>query len=127
MILKAYGIGAGAEVIVPGNSFVATYLAVSRVGATVVPVDPDEKTFNIDPDEIRSAVTENSRAIIPVHLFGQPADMDAIREIAVKHDLRVIEDAAQAHGASFRGASSRKPGRRGSFQFLPDQESRGVR
>ncbi|EEF26990.1 Erythromycin biosynthesis sensory transduction protein eryC1, putative, partial [Ricinus communis] len=103
LILRAYDIGVGDEVIVPSNTFIATWLAVSHAGAHVVPVEPDERTFNLDPDRIEAAITPRTRAIIPVHLYGQPADMDAIHAIAERHGLRVIEDAAQGHGASYRG------------------------
>ena len=101
LILRAMGIGSGDEVIVPANTYIATWLAVSYCGATVVPVEPDEQTCNIDPDLIESAITENTRAILPVHLYGQPADMDPINAIAKKYNLKVIEDAAQAHGAIY--------------------------
>ena len=101
LILRAMGIGSGDEVIVPANTYIATWLAVSYCGATVVPVEPDEQTCNIDPNLIESAITENTRAILPVHLYGQPADMDPINAIAKRHNLRVIEDAAQAHGAIY--------------------------
>jgi dTDP-4-amino-4,6-dideoxygalactose transaminase len=101
--LEALEIGPGAEVIVPSNTYIATWLAVTQVGATVVPVEPNDATFNIDPDRIEDAITPRTRAILPVHLFGQPADLEAIRDIARRHSLRIIEDAAQAHGARQRG------------------------
>lgn len=101
--LEALDIGPGAEVIVPSNTYIATWLAVTQVGATVVPVEPDPATFNIDPARIEDAITPRTRAILPVHLYGQPADVDAIHDIARRHSLRVIEDAAQAHGARVRG------------------------
>src|SRR6185503_16783686 len=99
LILRAYEIGAGDEVIVPANTYIATWLAVSNSGATVVPVEPDERTFNLDPRRIETAITSKTRAILPVHLYGQPAEMDAINEVARRHGLKVIEDAAQAHGS----------------------------
>jgi len=107
LILRAMGIGPGDEVIVPANTYIATWLAVSYSGATVVPVEPDEQTYNIDPDLIESAITEHTRALLPVHLYGQPADMDPINAIAKKYNLKVIEDAAQAHGAIYY--SGQKP------------------
>lgn len=101
--LMALGVGEGDEVIVPGNTFIATCLAVSQVGALPVPVEPDPATHNIDPARIEERITPRTRAIIPVHLYGRPADLDAIAEIAQRHGLRVVEDAAQAHGATHRG------------------------
>ena len=101
--LEALDVGPGAEVIVPSNTYIATWLAVTQIGATVVPVEPDAATFNIDPNRIEDAITPRTRAILPVHLFGQPADLGAIRDIAQRHSLRVVEDAAQAHGARYRG------------------------
>jgi dTDP-4-amino-4,6-dideoxygalactose transaminase len=101
--LRALDIGQGDEVIVPSNTYIATWLAVSGVGAMSVPVEPDPATYNIDPSLIEAAITPRTRAIIPVHLYGQPADMDSILKIAHRHGLRVIEDAAQAHGARYKG------------------------
>lgn len=101
--LLAVGIGPGDEIIVPSNTFIATWLAVTDVGAIPVPVEPAQSTYNIDPFRIEEAVTPRTKAIIPVHLYGQPADLDPIHEIATRHGLRVIEDAAQAHGARYRG------------------------
>ena len=105
LILMAYGIGPGDEVIVPSNTFIATWLAVSRVGATPVPVEPDVCTYNINPDKIAEAITPRTRAIIPVHLYGQPANMDAIKKAALsaKGRIWIIEDSAQAQGASYNG------------------------
>lgn len=101
--LEAMGIGRGDEVIVPSHTYIATWLAVSQVGATPVPVEPAPGLFNIDPARIEDAITPATRAIIPVHLYGQPADMDPILDIARRHELRVIEDGAQAQGARYRG------------------------
>lgn len=101
--LRAMGIGPGDEVIVPSNTYIATWLAVTYAGATVVPVEPDPATYNIDPARIEAAITPRTRAILPVHLYGQPADMDPIVEIARRHGLRVLDDAAQVHGAHYRG------------------------
>lgn len=103
LLLLAHGIGPGDEVIVPSSTFVATWLAVTQAGATIVPVEPDIETHNLDPSRIAAAVTSRTRAIMPVHLYGQPADMDPINEIAAQHDLIVIEDAAQAQGARYNG------------------------
>jgi len=103
LALRALDIGPGDEVIVPSNTYIATWLAVSGVGATPVPVEPDQATHNIDPARIEAAITSRTRALLPVHLYGQPADMDLILDIAKRHGLRVIEDAAQAHGARYKG------------------------
>lgn len=103
LILRACEIGHGDEVIVPSHTFIATWLAVSEAGATPVPVEPNPATFNIDAARIERAITPRTKAIMPVHLYGQPADMDSINCIARKHGLRVIEDNAQAHGARYKG------------------------
>lgn len=103
LALKALGIGAGDEVITASNSYIATLLAISMAGATPVLVEPDPGTYNLDPTRIEAAITPRTRAILPTHLYGQPADMDAIRAIARRHGLKVIEDAAQAHGARLAG------------------------
>lgn len=103
LALRALGIGPGDEVIVPANTYIATWLAVSAVGATPVPVEPNALTYNIDPALIETAITSNTRAVLPVHLYGQPVDLDPILSIARRHGLRVIEDAAQAHGAMYKG------------------------
>ena len=99
LCLKAYGIGHGDEVIVPSNTFIATWLSVTESGAIPVPVEPDINTHNINPELIQRAITSRTRAIIPVHLYGQPADMDEINKVAVNNGLIVIEDAARAQGA----------------------------
>lgn len=119
LILRAYDIGPGDEVIVPSNTFIATWLAVSQVGAQPIPVEPDCRTYNIDPALIEAAITPRTRAIIPVHLYGQPADMGPIMEIAQRHSLRVIEDAAQAHGARYRGGRAGSLGDAAGFSFYP--------
>ena len=103
LALRALGVRAGDEVIVPSNTYIATWLAVTRVGAIVVPVEPDANTFNIDPSRVEAAVTPRTRAIIAVHLYGQPADMAALRSVASRRGLWLIEDAAQAHGATYQG------------------------
>jgi len=115
--LAAAGIGPGDEVIVPPVSFIATATAVLRVGATPVFVDIDGPTCNIDPAKIKAAITEKTRAVIPVHFAGQPADMDEIMNIAHEHDLFVIEDCAHAHGAAWRGKKIGSFGDFGSFSF----------
>ena len=119
LILRAYNIGAGHEVIIPANTYIATWLAVSYAGATVVPLEPDIHTYNLDPRRIESAITERTRAIMPVHLYGQPAKMDAILEIARKYKLKVIEDAAQAHGAFFYGRPAGTLGDAAAWSFYP--------
>lgn len=119
LILRAYGIGADDEVIVPSNTYIATWLAASYAGATPVPVEPDERTYNLDPARIEAAITPQTRAIIAVHLYGQPADMDAINIVAKKHNLKVIEDAAQAHGARYKGRRVGSLGDAAGFSFYP--------
>lgn len=119
LILRAMEIGPGDEVIVPANTFIATWLAVSYAGAVPVPVEPLESTYNMDPARIEEAITPRTRAVIAVHLYGQPADMDPIREIARAHNLRVIEDAAQAHGARYKGRRTGSLGDAAGFSFYP--------
>lgn len=119
LILRAFGIGAGDEVIVPSNTYIATWLAVSYAGATPVPVEPDTRTYNLDPARIEAAITPRTRAIIAVHLYGQPADMDAINAVAKKRGLKVIEDAAQAHGARYKGRRVGSLGDAAGFSFYP--------
>ncbi|HEX6489380.1 MAG TPA: DegT/DnrJ/EryC1/StrS family aminotransferase [Candidatus Dormibacteraeota bacterium] len=99
LTLRAIGVGPGQEVLVPANTFIATWLAVSRCGATPVPVEPDPSTYNIDPQRLEQALTDRTAAVIAVHLYGQPADMERINAIAARRGVPVIEDAAQAHGA----------------------------
>ncbi|HEY8597575.1 MAG TPA: DegT/DnrJ/EryC1/StrS family aminotransferase [Thermomicrobiales bacterium] len=101
--LRALGVGVGDEVIVPSNTYIATWLAVSYAGATPVPVEPDPGTYNLDPSRIEAAITPRTKAILPVHLYGQPADMDSITAIARRHNLYTLDDAAQVHGARYRG------------------------
>ncbi len=105
--------------IVPSHTFIATWLGVSFAGATPIPVEPDERTYNIDPAHIEAAITPRTKAIIAVHLYGQPADMDPIREIAARHGLKVIEDAAQAHGAIYKGRKVGSLGDAAAFSFYP--------
>ena len=103
----------------PSNTYIATWLAASYAGATPVPVEPDERTYNIDPMRIEAAITPHTKAIIAVHLYGQPADMDAINAIAKQHNLKVIEDAAQAHGARYKGRRVGTLGDAAGFSFYP--------
>lgn len=117
--LRALGVGPGDEVIVPSQTFVATWLAVSHVGATPVEVDVQADTVLIDCDKIEEAITSRTRAIVPVHLFGQAADMGKIMEIAARHGLYVVEDAAQAHGARYKGARVGTFGDLAAFSFYP--------
>lgn len=119
LIFRAYGIGPGDEVIVPAHTFIATWLAVSHAGATPVPVEPDIRTYNIDPTLIEEKITPRTKAIIAVHLYGLCADMDPIREIAARHGLKVIEDAAQAHGAIYGGKKAGNLGDAAGFSFYP--------
>lgn len=119
LILRAAGIGKGDEVIVPANTYIATWLAVSYAGARPVPVEPDERTYNIDPKRIEDAISSRTKAIIPVHLYGQPAEMAAINKVAERYGLKVIEDAAQAHGARYRGRRVGALGLAGGFSFYP--------
>lgn len=103
LALLALGVGPGDEVVVPSNTYIATWLAVSQCGARPVPVEPVEATYNLDPSRIEAAITSRTKVILPVHLYGQPADMDPIREIAVRHGLKVLDDCAQAHAALYKG------------------------
>lgn len=117
--LKAFDIGPGDEVIVPSNTYIATWLAVSYAGATPVPVEPDRRTYNLDPERVAAAITPRTRAIMPVHLYGQPADMDPIMALARLHGLKVLEDAAQAHGALYKGRRVGALGDAAGFSFYP--------
>jgi len=119
LVLRAWDIGAGDEVIVPSNTYIATWLAISYAGATPVPVEPDERTYNIDPERIGAAITPRTKAILPVHLYGQPADMDAIMAVARAHGLKVLEDCAQAHGATVRGRNVGAIGDAAAWSFYP--------
>lgn len=103
LALRALDVGPGDEVIVPSNTYIATWLAVTTLGARPVPVEPDPDTYNINPERIAEAITPATKAILPVHLYGQPADLDPILDLARQHGLSVVEDAAQAHGARYRG------------------------
>jgi len=119
LILRAYGIGEGDEVIVPSHTYIATWLAVSYAGAKPVPVESHEQTYNINLDLIEAAINQNTKAIIAVHLYGQCADMDPIMAIAEKHGLKLIEDAAQAHGAHYKGRKAGSLGHAAGLSFYP--------
>lgn len=119
IILRAMGIGKGDEVIIPSNTFIATALAVSYVGATPILVEPDINTYTIDSKLIDEKVTVRTKAIIPVHLYGRVADMDEINKVAKKYSLKVIEDAAQAHGALYKGKKAGSLGDAAGFSFYP--------
>ena len=119
--LKAMEVGPGDEVIVPANTYIATWLAVSQTGATPVPVEPNPATYNIDPTQIMAALSKRTKAIIPVHLYGQPADLDPILDIARGNGLRVLEDAAQAHGARYKGKRIGTHGDVVAWSFYPNK------
>ncbi len=119
LALLALGVGPGDEVIVPSNTYIATWLAVSQCGATPIPVEPDAATYNIDPARIEAAITPRTKVILPVHLYGQPADMDPILAIARKHGLKVLEDGAQAHGARYKGKRIGAHGDVVAWSFYP--------
>ncbi|MBO6206147.1 MAG: DegT/DnrJ/EryC1/StrS family aminotransferase [Lachnospiraceae bacterium] len=119
LALKALGIGEGDEVIVPSNTYIATALAVTYVGATPVFSEPRIETFNINPELIEAVITERTKAIMPVHLYGQACEMDSIMEIARKHNLKVVEDCAQAHGATYKGQKVGTFGDAAGFSFYP--------
>jgi dTDP-4-amino-4,6-dideoxygalactose transaminase len=117
--LKAMGIGPGDEVIVPSNTFIATVLAVTYTGAKPVLVEPDIRTFNLNPALIEAAINEKTKAIIPVHLYGQACDMDPVMELAGQYGLKVVEDCAQAHGATYKGQRVGTFGDTACFSFYP--------
>ncbi|HVY19588.1 MAG TPA: DegT/DnrJ/EryC1/StrS family aminotransferase [Bauldia sp.] len=119
LTLRAMDIGPGDEVIVPAHTFVATWLAVSHVGAKPVPVEPVASTFNLDPDRLEEAITPRTKAVIPVHLYGQPADMDAIVSVARSRGIKVLSDGAQAHGARYRGKPVATWGDATAWSFYP--------
>lgn len=119
LALRAMDVGPGDEVIVPSNTYIATWLAVSQCGATPVPVEPIEATYNIDPARIEAAITPRTKVILPVHLYGQPADLDPILALARRHGLRVLEDAAQAHGSRYKGRRIGAHGDAVAWSFYP--------
>lgn len=119
LILRGLGVGPGDEVIVPSNTYIATWLAVSYAGAKPVPVEPDPDTHNLDPERVHDAITPRTKAMIPVHLYGQCADMDPLRDLAARYGLKVIEDAAQAHGAQYKGSRAGSLSDAAAFSFYP--------
>jgi dTDP-4-amino-4,6-dideoxygalactose transaminase len=119
LALLAAGVGPGDEVLVPGNTFIATWLAVSQAGARPVAVEPDESTFNLDPARMEAAITKRTRAVVPVHLYGLPADMKPILAIAERYGLFVLEDAAQAHGARYHGRRAGALANAAAWSFYP--------
>ncbi len=119
LALRAMDVGPGDEVIVPSNTFIATWLAVSECGATPVPVEPDMMAYNLDPLKLEEAITPKTKAIIPVHLYGHPADLDPILSIAQKYNLWVLEDAAQAHGARYKSKRIGGHGDAAAWSFYP--------
>lgn len=121
LVLRAWDLGPGDEVIVPSNTYIATWLAISAVGATIVPVEPTPGGPNIDPDRIAAAITPRTKAIMPVHLYGEPADMEAIGALAARHGLKVVEDVAQAQGAKVRGRRTGALGDAGAHSFFPSK------
>jgi dTDP-4-amino-4,6-dideoxygalactose transaminase len=119
LALRALGLGTGDEILVPAHTFIATWLAVIHAGATPVPVDIDERYYTIDINSIEKAITSRTKAIIPVHLYGQPCNLTKIKEIADAHHLHIIEDAAQAHGAIFQGRKIGAHGNIVAWSFYP--------
>lgn len=126
LALKAMGVGHGDEVIVPSNTYIATWLAVSQCGAIPVPVEPNKLTYNINHELIEASITSRTKVIIPVHLYGQPADLDPILSIARKHNLRVLEDGAQAHGANYKGKRLGSHGDVVAWSFYPGKNLGGI-
>ena len=119
LALRALGVGPGDEVIVPSNTYIATWLAVSYVGAVPVPVEPDVRTFTLDPARIAAALTPRTKVILPVHLYGHPADLDPLLDIARRHGLKVLEDAAQAQGCRYKGRPIGAHGDAVAWSFYP--------
>lgn len=119
LIIKAYGFGSGDEIIVPANTYIASILAISENGCTPVLVEPDINTYNINPDLIEEKITNRTKAIMIVHLYGQAVRMEKIRELAKKYDLKIIEDSAQAHGAFYNGKRTGNLGDASGFSFYP--------
>ncbi|MGN0017441.1 MAG: DegT/DnrJ/EryC1/StrS family aminotransferase [Candidatus Gastranaerophilaceae bacterium] len=119
LIIRAYGFGAGDEIIVPANTYIATILAISENGCTPVLVEPDINTYNINPDLIEEKITDKTKAIIVVHLYGQAVQMDKVWKLAKKYDLKIIEDSAQAHGALYKGRKTGNLGDASAFSFYP--------
>ncbi len=119
LILRAWDVGPGDEVIVPSNTYIASWLAVTQAGAIPVPVEPVLETSNLDASLVEAAITPRTRAIMPVHLYGQPAEMAPLMDVAARHGLKVVEDAAQAHGASYRGTRAGSLGHAAGWSFYP--------
>jgi dTDP-4-amino-4,6-dideoxygalactose transaminase len=119
LALSAIGVGEGDEVLVPSNTYIATFIAVSRLGAVPIPVEPDINSFNIDPGKIITSITKKTKAIIPVHLYGQPCDMDPILIISKKHSIQIVEDNAQSHGASYKNKTTGSFGLVNATSFYP--------
>lgn len=119
LALLSMGVSPGDEVIVPSNTYIATWLAVSQCGATPIPVEPDLRTYNLDPKRVEAAITPRTKVLLPVHLYGQPADMDPLLSLAKKYGLRVLEDAAQAHGARYKGRRIGAHGDAVAWSFYP--------
>ncbi len=119
LALRAVGVGPGDEVVVPSNTYIATWLAVTQVGAVPVPVEPDPATHCLNPSRVEAAITRRTRALLPVHLYGHPADMSAIVEFGRRHNLRIVEDAAQAHGAALNGRRIGGHGDAVAWSFYP--------
>ena len=119
LTLQAWGVGPGDEVIVPSNAYIACWLAVTNVGATLAPVEPDASTSNLDPTRVEDALTARTKAVMAVHLYGRCVDLDRVLDIARRDDLKVLEDAAQAHGARYRGRSAGSLADAGAFSFYP--------
>lgn len=119
LVLMAKQIGPGDEVIVPSNGYIATWLAVTQVGATPIPCEPDPRTYNLDPNRLAPLITPRTKAILPIHLYGQTADMDAINQVAATHGLFVLEDAAQSHGAMAHVRDSGSLGHAAGISFYP--------
>jgi dTDP-4-amino-4,6-dideoxygalactose transaminase len=121
LVLKSWNIGPGDEIIVPANTFIATWLAVTWTGAKPVPIEPDEKTYNITVQEVEKSLTSKTKVIIPVHLYGQPVDIKPINELATQFGLKVLEDAAQAHGAEFNHERTGGMADAAAFSFYPSK------
>jgi dTDP-4-amino-4,6-dideoxygalactose transaminase len=119
LVLRAWGVGPGDEVIVPSNTYIASWLAVTEVGATPVPVEPDPSTSNLDPEHVEAAIGPRTKVVMPVHLYGQCADLDPILGLARSCGARVLEDAAQAHGAEYKGRRAGALGDAAAFSFYP--------
>ena len=121
LVLRAWDIGPGDEVIVPSSTYIATWLAATACGAKPVPVEPDIRTANLDPERVAAAITPRTRAIIPVHLYGQASDMDPLMELGRRHGIKVLEDVAQAQGARYKGRRAGCLADAGAFSFFPSK------